>query len=392
MLPMPEYTQTVALLPNGSRRFVIVDREDTVHIASAWLQSLSDSGRSPNTVKQYGSRIAWYLSWTVLTADWRSVNLSHVVLWRRVLTASPVVRPNGEMSNRSEATVSLWITPLRSFYEWADAAGLLTSDIAVRMTQLKYFAPGTRAGGEYGMSRRVLAPEIRPIGRSENEAPPEWISDRNSRAALEALEHNSRDRFLIDLMYYTGIRAGEALSMFVADLHFADDSREIGCREVGAHFHVRTTNLSENGARSKGGARTLFVEDDLVERYIDYALKRAELVPSEVVSPHVFVNVYTRGDALGKAMKYSTLKRLVTRCGIAIGFPLSGPHMLRHTFATRLVRGIDCEPQPLDVVQGLLGHASIESTRIYTHDLENAMKLALRSVASRTIVLKDANE
>jgi integrase/recombinase XerD len=57
--------------------------------------------------------------------------------------------------------------------------------------------------------------------------------------------------------------------------------------------------------------------------------------------------------------------------------------MLRRTFATRLIRGIECDPVPLDVVQALLGHAALSSTKIYTHDAEAAMKAATIAMAAR---------
>ena len=45
---------------------------------------------------------------------------------------------------------------VRSFYEWADVDSLLATVVVSRMTELKYFAPGTAGGGEHGAMRRVL--------------------------------------------------------------------------------------------------------------------------------------------------------------------------------------------------------------------------------------------
>ena len=249
----------------------------------------------------------------------------------------------------------------------------------------KYFAPGTSAGGERGRTIRVVAPELRPSS-GVVDAAPEWIDDGNARLRLENLSLRPRDRFLVDLMYYTGIRAGEALSLFTENMHFGGGSPELGCGNPTAHFHVATHNDTENGARAKGASRTLEVAPHLVDRYIDYVLERSER-GADGGSKHVFVNVYTRGAELGRAMSYSGVRKLVKRCGRRIGFDLTGPHMLRHTFATRLIRGIDCEKVDLDVVQSLLGHRSISSTRIYTHDLEVAKRQALLSLAPRGLDL-----
>jgi integrase/recombinase XerD len=87
-------------------------------------------------------------------------------------------------------------------------------------------------------------------------------------------------------------------------------------------------------------------------------------------------------------MTYSNAYDLVKRVGDKIGVPLTRPNMLRHTFATRLVRGIDCDRQDLDVVQHLLGHRRTESTRVYTHGLEPAAKIALAALVPRAIELR----
>jgi len=277
--------------------------------------------------------------------------------------------------------------PVRAFYEWADALGLVSNDIVTRMTEIKYFAAGTPGGGEYGRSRRVMAEGLRP-NRQSVAPDPEWINDNGARAMLETIELPPRDRLLIDLMYLTGIRVGEALSLFTQDIHFAGGPPGSGCSLVNPHFHVRVDNVTENGARSKGGPRVLYADYELVETYIDYVLKRQESLGVVDSSAHLFVNILTRGPARGRAMSYDGARNLTLKVGERIGFPLTGPHMFRHTFATRLIRGIDCEQQPIDVVQLLLGHASIESTRVYTHDQEQVKLSALASLRTRTVNLR----
>ena len=89
-------------------------------------------------------------------------------------------------------------------------------------------------------------------------------------------------------------------------------------------------------------------------------------------------------------MSYGTVKRLMDRCSKRIGYDITGPHMLRHTFATRLVRGLGCDPVPLDVVQALLGHAVLTSTQVYTHDTEAAMKKATLAMTAQPATLGGA--
>jgi integrase/recombinase XerD len=386
VLDAPSYRLDTAIRPDsGEPRFVVVDADGFLHPeATAWLQFLTDAGRSPNTVRDYGRRVAWYLSWCALTMDWRKATLSHLALWRRTVAASPVSKTNGNSGFRSENTVGLWMLAVRSFYEWADAHSLMATDVASRMTELKYFAPGTAGGGEHGAMRRVLVEELR--SKRVEAPPPRWICDAGARNRLGELMLPARDRFLIDLLTTSGIRVGEALSLFVADLHFGGGSQQLGCPYADPHFHVRVDNPVENSARAKGGPRVLFTHRDVVESYIGYALERRKILEARGVcdaSPHLFVNLYSEDRWLGRAMSYSSVKRLLNRCSRRIGYDLSGPHILRHTFATRLIRGIDCDPVPVDVVQALLGHAALSSTQVYTHDAETAMKAATLAIAAR---------
>jgi site-specific recombinase XerD len=143
MRDKPTYIMMSAVHPQcGDQRFVIVDRDGRMHSAgTASLQYLSDSGKSPHTAREYGRRVAWYLSWCAQTMDWRGATLSHIALWRQTVAATPVVKSNGKPGTRSASTVKLWIVAVRSFYEWADAHELLSTDLLSRMTQLKSDTP-----------------------------------------------------------------------------------------------------------------------------------------------------------------------------------------------------------------------------------------------------------
>jgi len=372
-----QYSVASAIDPaTATLRLVVVGSDELLHPeATKWLDFMVALGRSPNTVREYGRRVGWFLSWCSGVVDWRYITLTHLVMWRRALTG-----PEG----KGPSSVAICMVAVRSFYEWCDGHGLLTTEIVSKMAQVKYFAPGTRGGGERGVRRRVLVDTLRP-GRTEVPAP-RWIEDAGARQRLAELQLPLRDRFLVDLLSTTGIRVGEALSLFTADLHFGGGNRHLGCGLRDAHFHVRLDNPVENGARAKGGPRPLFVHRDLVESYVDYALERRKLLSQKGVEdrcPHVFVNVYSQDRWLGRAASYATVKRLINRCSRRIGYDITGPHMLRHTFATRLVRGLDCEPVALDVVQTLLGHASLTSTQVYTHDTELAMKRATLAMTAR---------
>ena len=114
--------------------------------------------------------------------------------------------------------------------------------------------------------------------------------------------------------------------------------------------------------------------DAVLGAYADYQHERDGLV-GEDVTEMVLVNLYHR--PLGAPMRYRAAKGFFDRLADGCGFPVR-PHMLRHSAATNWVRaGVD-----LDVVQALLGHASLASTTVYLHAHDEDKRRAVEAVAA----------
>jgi site-specific recombinase XerD len=61
-----------------------------------------------------------------------------------------------------------------------------------------------------------------------------------------------RDRFLLVLLWSTGLRIGEALGLRRSDLHLSDGSSDLGCLVVGPHVHVvHRDNVNRGAAKSR---------------------------------------------------------------------------------------------------------------------------------------------
>jgi site-specific recombinase XerD len=144
-----------------------------------------------------------------------------------------------------------------------------------------------------------------------------------------------RDRALLELLYGCGLRVSEACALDVA----AVSPREV--RVVGKGSKPRLVPLG-------GPAR------DAVAAW------RAGGRP-ELVGPD-------SGDALfvsvrGRRLDTSAVRRALARRLRAVGLDRRAPHALRHAYATHLLEG----GGDLRAIQELLGHASLETTEIYTH-------------------------
>ncbi|WP_455604036.1 site-specific tyrosine recombinase XerD, partial [Cellulosimicrobium funkei] len=149
-----------------------------------------------------------------------------------------------------------------------------------------------------------------------------------------------RDRALLELVYSTGARITEAVSLDVDDLDL--DSGAV--RLLG-----------------KGGKERVVPVGSFARRALDAYLVRgrAALAANGRGTPAVFLN--TRGARLSRQSAWAVLRTAAERAGIEHPERIS-PHTLRHSFATHLLAG----GADVRVVQELLGHASVTTTQIYT--------------------------
>ena len=160
-----------------------------------------------------------------------------------------------------------------------------------------------------------------------------------------------RDKALIELLYATGLRVTELLSLKPADV--ALDAGYLTC--IGKGDKQRIVPLGQTAA-------------DWVRRYLRDA---RPLLLKGRKSAWLFVNA-KGGGHLSRVGFWKVLRAYGVRAGLARGL---SPHVLRHSFATHLLeRGAD-----LRAIQMMLGHADLSTTQIYTHVLE----ARLRSVYDR---------
>ncbi len=152
-----------------------------------------------------------------------------------------------------------------------------------------------------------------------------------------------RDRALLELLYAAGLRISEALGLDRD--HLALDGAFV--RVIGKGDRERLVPVGE-------------VAIEWLRRYADGAR------PAWLALGHVApagggpLFLTARGRRLARQAAWSIVKRAARAAGLA---DRVSPHTLRHSFATHLLEG----GADLRVVQELLGHASINTTQLYTH-------------------------
>jgi len=355
---------------DGSELWVVLDPELVVHReASDFLRALQGAGRSPHTIRAYAGRAATFLGWCAAQGvDWATIALPDLARFKRWLEVAPT--RGGRL--RSGSTVNAVLTAVCEMLRFCARIGTIEPSVAEQLSQprwLRFTPPGFDAGAS-GQFRMVQARAL----KARAETPfPEALTAEQAQAVL-ACCRRPRERFLVVLLHDTGLRIGEALGLRREDMHLLPDSRSLGCAVLGSHIHVRH-RANPNGALAKSRfPRTVPASDAVASAYADYQVERAEVLRDDN-NDMVFVNLYHQ--PLGAAMTYRAAKRFFDRLAHQCGFPVR-PHMLRHSAATNWVRaGV-----PLDVVQKLLGHASLASTTVYLHARDEDRRRAVEAVAA----------
>ena len=158
-------------------------------------------------------------------------------------------------------------------------------------------------------------------------------------ASRSGTKEGQRDATILELLYATGLRVGELVSL-----------------------NVQNADLSESYIRCWGkGSKERIVylyPGALAElkNYLGHA--RKALLGSTQGQPALFIN--HRGQRLTRQWVWNILKSYGERANIAQRIT---PHTLRHSFATHLLQN----GASLRHVQELLGHSSISTTQVYTH-------------------------
>lgn len=166
---------------------------------------------------------------------------------------------------------------------------------------------------------------------------------RLMEAARGAEGGNLRDTAILELLFSTGLRVSE-LCALNSDLDLSQDS-----------FSVR-------GKGDK--VRVVFISPAAKSAVAAYVKSRKDMAEA------LFVNT-PLGKADPSRLTPRSVERIIKKCAIKAGITKKvTPHVLRHVFATDLLHnGADVRS-----VQQLLGHASINTTQIYTHITDSHLK------------------
>ncbi|MCQ2948957.1 tyrosine-type recombinase/integrase [Helicobacter pylori] len=192
----------------------------------------------------------------------------------------------------------------------------------------------------------ITLKNISGVNQSAGNKLPTHLNNEELEKFLEGIDKiemsakvRARNRLLIKIIVFTGMRSNEALQLKIKDF-----TLENGCY---------TILIKGKGDKYRAVMLKAFHIESLLKEW----LIERELYP--VKNDLLFCN--QKGGALTQAYLYKQVERIINFAGLRR--EKNGAHMLRHSFATLLYQ----KRHDLILVQEALGHASLNTSRIYTH-------------------------
>ncbi|RDW19126.1 site-specific tyrosine recombinase XerD [Oceanobacillus arenosus] len=264
-----------------------------------------ERGLSDNTLISYKRDLDDYMHYVEKVSgksEWNSVARNDIIGYLYML------KDNG----KSTATISRHVSSIRSFHQFLIREQLVMQDASLHIETPK--------------KERSL-PDVLSLEEVES---------------LLAVHDQSllgiRNKAMLELLYATGLRVSEMITLKVSDLHLSMGF--VQC--FGKGSKERIVPIGDVAIKA-------------VEHYLQHARDQILKQKKETI---LFVNQH--GRPLSRQGFWKILKKVTKDAGIEKTIT---PHTLRHSFATHLLEnGAD-----LRVVQELLGHVDISTTQIYTH-------------------------
>ena len=222
-----------------------------------------------------------------------------------------------DREEKSDATKSRVLASLKNFYSYLLTAGFVNESPVSRIRVRR---------AEQKLPQILDDTEVRQLLMQPSDSEPKGI----------------RDRAMLQVIYSTGIRVSELISLDVADVSVLENFIQVGGRKV----------------------RRIHLTEEARQALVTY-LTEVRTTMARDGEEALFVNI--QGARMSRQGFWKILKYYQMKAGIEKDIT---PHTLRHSFAVHLLEnGAD-----LCSVQELMGHCDISSTQMYAHMVNQKLK------------------
>ena len=345
---------------NGLTRYILVDSSGVpVDVVLRFLRFKDNCGRARNTLRAYCFHLKSYFEYLeFIGMSFPQIGMDELAGFIRWLQNNHRQKkimsfPAATVSTCSAQTINVYLSTVYAFYDYLSRHEEYRLRLSDKFTRT---IMGSRRGFKdflYHINRtrqydtrviRLIEPQkrIKTLKKSEVE---------NLLSACLT----TRDRFLIQLLWESGLRIGEALALWLEDIE--PDAHRIHIVDRG-----ELTNLSE--IKTVCSPRTVDVSADLINLFFEYIV---EAHTDDVDTNHVFIKL--SGAHKHSPLEYSDVSALVRRLQKRTGIYFT-VHMLRHSSLSELRR----LGWPVEQLRIRAGHHFVQSTYVYLHADDEEMR------------------
>jgi integrase/recombinase XerC len=204
----------------------------------------------------------------------------------------------------------------------------------------------------------VTNPMNKVISPKTEKKLPVFVEEKQMESLLEQIEFGNdyegrRDKMILELFYFTGIRLSELISIKYTDI----DHSQCTVKVLGKRNKERIVPLTKKF-------------DELLKEYINFKEKEFEKNQNE------YLFVTKKGEQIYTKLVYRIVHKYLES---VTTIDKKSPHVLRHTFATHMLNnGAD-----LNAIKEFLGHANLSATQVYTHNTFEKIKKVYKQTHPR---------
>lgn len=358
----------------GKERYYVEDEEGIpIEVILKFVKFKDNLNYARNTLKQYCQSLKLYFEYLeFIKKDFKDITIDDLSLFVNWLQnpniSKKIISIKQANETRNPKTVNATVDTVLAFYDYLLRHDEYSNDISEKVKKFLSMPNRNSKGFLYGIAYENKKITSHVLKLKVPKQRPKTLSKEEITVLIKTCT-NYRDKFLLSLLYETGMRIGETLSLWLEDFDVSNNIVDIKDRG----------NL-ENNAEIKTVSSPRRI--DISQNIVDMFMKYINLYHDEnVETNHVFIKIC--GKRKYKAMNYTDVDNLFRALRNKTGIYVTA-HMFRHTSLTTL-RMAGWKPELLKV---RAGHKNIYTTlNTYVHPSENEITEAF-SKTKESISLK----
>lgn len=345
---------------DGKERYFVADDNGLpIEPILKFIRFKDNTNFARNTLRMYCQHLKLYFEYLQQRViDFQDITIDDLALfvnWLQNPYKSLKVIPTHQVEEaRSPRTVNTIVNTVLAFYDYILRHEEYSNNISDRLRKFVSTPSRNFKGFLYGIAhgQRKVTSNILKLKVPKTKL--KTLSKEEIGTLIKTC-NNFRDKFLLTLLYETGMRIGEALSLWIEDINISDMIIDLQDRgELENNAEIKTVS----------SPRRIDISQDLVDMFMEYI---AEYHTEEVETNHIFIKL--SGSNKFKSMNYIDVDNLFRTLKKKTGIYVT-PHMFRHSSLT-VLRMAGWEPELLRI---RAGHKDIYTTmNNYIHPTDEDM-------------------